>query len=414
MATLLSSVKRAPVLCDSSSVWLLTWLNNYQRKSTKINAIDSFIIELIENKTLKWKVLNSRHRDGQPKVAESSISERPLSQERNNMGSIQRTSFKIAKFYNEITQNPLALNISSMDVAQVDHLISTALAEHEHEDVNLLLEQLIQFKKLPSQTTMNKLLKYVASNGEMDKLERLTVLAVDQGAVDSVRITPIQRFEHYRALCQWKMGNTVKSLETYRHIVEKCDIDEMPVIDRILVEIIDETIDKKSEAALLSVMRLCEFCLTEHRHEFPICSLWDKSFHSIWHSDQELSKTLFDRHFAIRAVTSKRVGHLCYSLLLDNNVEKVYQLMEMFLKHDMKPECASILVRLFDYQYWRKNLRGCSEIMQNAVDLNIMLPELYNRRLLELLLGRPSVNSTLSSTPKKTVVLKPRKYELKF
>ncbi|XP_052873569.1 uncharacterized protein LOC128278883 [Anopheles cruzii] len=411
MATLLSSIKRAPVLRDSSSLWLLTWLNNYQRKSTKINAIDSFIIELIENKTLKWKVLNSRHRDGQPKVAESGLSERPLSQELNNMGSIQRTSFKIAKIYNEITQNPLAVNISSMDIAQVDHLLSTALAEHEHEDVNLLLEQLIQFKKLPSPLVLNKLLKYVASNGEKDKLERLIVLAVAQGAPC---ITPIQRFEHYRALCQWKMGNTVKSLETYRQIVEKCDLDEMPVIDRIMVEIIDETIDKKSEAALLAVMRLCEFCLEEHRHVFPICHLWDKSFHSIWHSDQELSRTLFDRHVAIRAVISKRIGHLCYSLLLDNNTEKVYQLMEIFLKHDMKPECTSILIRLFDYQYWRKNLRGCSEIMQNAVDLNIMLPELYNHRLLELLLGRSSVTSTSSSTPKKTAVLKPRKYELKF
>lgn len=63
---------------------------------------------------------------------------------------------------------------------------------------------------------------------------------------------------------------------------------------------------------------------------------------------------------------------------------------------------------------WRKNLRGCSEIMQNAIDLNIALPEMCNRQLLELLLGRSATEAAQREAWKKSKDLKPNKYTLKF
>ncbi|XP_049544140.1 uncharacterized protein LOC125956380 [Anopheles darlingi] len=381
------------------------------RSSSNISAIDSFISDLVDNKKLKWKVLNSRHRNGQAKTVEE------LPKESTSTGApatVPRTSFNLSGLFAELTQNPLVVNISSMDVPQVDHLIETALAEQNDGDVKLLLEQIVLYRKIPSAPVVDKVLRHVAVLADTDKLASLIDLFSSRSGGKDANAKPVQQFDHYKALCLWKAGNTLKSLESFREIAKHSRPEDLFLVDQILRELIDETIGKKSEAVLLAVMGLCEYCLTDLRHEFPICYVWEKSFHSSWHSDQEAARTLFDRHANLRTAISKRLSNLCYKLLYDNNVEKVYQLMEHFLKHNMKPECTHILIRLFDYQYWRKNLRGCSEIMQNAVDLDIVLPELYNRRLLELLLGRASLDPSVTGSSKKSIVPKTRKYELKF
>ncbi|XP_058121380.1 uncharacterized protein LOC131282729 [Anopheles ziemanni] len=406
MASLLTTSRHVALFRQQQipNVWILTWLIGNQRKSTNINAIDSFISELVENKSLKWKVLNSRHRNGQPRVVPSSTSA-PIKEE-----TIKRVPFRLTELYTELTQNPLVVNISKLDVAQLDQLVATALKEQNKEDVSLLINQMLQFSKIPSLPVLHTVFKYLSDERDKETLEQLIDLCVKLQIKDGKDC----RFDHYRALCQWKFGNTFKSLESFREIIAVSDEDQLIAVDHMLREMIDETIGKKSEAVLLAVMGLCEYCITEVKHEFPICYVWEKSFHSSWHSDQQAAKTIFDRHEPLRKAISKRLGHLSYKMLYDNDVEKVYQLIEMFLKHNMKAECKSLLIRLFEYQYWRKNLRGCSEIMQNAIDLNITLPEMYNRHLLELLLGRGSKDSFEDELPKKTKELKPNKYELKF
>uniref|UniRef100_A0A182WAH9 Uncharacterized protein n=1 Tax=Anopheles minimus TaxID=112268 RepID=A0A182WAH9_9DIPT len=414
MAALLSATRHGAIFRPSvPNVWILSWLISYQRKSTNISAVDSFISELVENKKLKWKVLNSRYRNGKMKTVSQTNEYELATNVLTRTDTILRSSFRFSELYNELTNNPLVIDISQMEVSQVDHLLETALNEQNAEDVNRLLAQILEYKKLPSLSVLNAALKFLSHQTQMETIEQLTAL-YSQLHPEEQKSMAIGRFEHYKALCQWKLGNTLKSLEAFRAIMAGCNEEQLLTVDHIMLEMIDETIGRKSEAVLLAVINLCEFCLTNLHHDFPICYVWEKSFLSAWHSDQEAAKTLFDSHGALRDAVSRRISHLCYKLLYDNNVEKVYQLIELFLKHDMKAECKSMLVRLFEYQYWRKNLRGCSEIMQNAIDLNISLPELCNRHLLELLLGRNTAGSELKEASKQSKNLKPNKYELKF
>lgn len=413
MAALLSATRYGSRLRPSvPNFWLLTWLISYQRKSTNISAVDSFISELMDNKKLKWKVLNTRHRNGQLKVPSPSDPAAELTNVRTPaIDGIARPSFRFSELYNELTNNPLVINISQMEVSQVDHLLETALKEQNDQDVKLLLSQILEFQKLPSQPVLNAALKHLSHRGDAETVDKLIALHYTLYPERSSKDAAICRMEQYKALCQWKLGNTFKSLDTFRLIMTECNEEQMIAVDHMLVEIIDETIGKKSEAVLLAVMNLCEFSLTSLRHEFPLCYVWEKSFLSAWHSDQEAAKTLFDRHEQLRNAISKRIGNISYKLLYDNNIEKVYQIIELLLKHSMTSECKSMMIRLFEYHYWRKNLRGCSEIMQNAIDLNISLPEMCNHQLLELLLGRSTTAETAS---KKSKNLKPNKYELKF
>uniref|UniRef100_A0A182P8Q8 Uncharacterized protein n=1 Tax=Anopheles epiroticus TaxID=199890 RepID=A0A182P8Q8_9DIPT len=418
MAAILSATRHISTFYRPSvpNVWLLTWLISYQRKSTNISAVDSFITELVDNKKLKWKVLNSRHRNGHPTpsapIAEPSPVGFAASIRTAVAEPIEKSSFSFSALYNELTNNPLVVNICQMEVSQVDHLLETALKEQNTEDVKLLLAQILEYENLPSLAVLNTLLKHLSHRTEAETIERLSSLY--RKLHPEHDNTAFGRFEHYTALCEWKRGNTFKSLDAFRSLMADCTEEQLITIDHMLLEMIDETIGKKSEAVLLAVMQLCEFSLIELRHEFPICYVWEKSFLSTWYSDQEAAKMLFDRHEALRHATSKRIANLCYKLLYESKLEKVYQLIEMFLKHEMKADCKALLIRLFEYQYWRKNLRGCSEIMQNAIDLNISLPELCNRQLLELLLGRSTTEKAQRESWKKSKDLKANKYTLKF
>lgn len=61
-------------------------------------------------------------------------------------------------------------------------------------------------------------------------------------------------------------------------------------------------------------------------------------------------------------------------------------------------------------------MRACSEIMQNSIDLDIPLPETYNQKLLDLLLGRSILQHkpTTDSVAKRKQKLQAKKYQLKF
>uniref|UniRef100_A0A182SS82 Uncharacterized protein n=1 Tax=Anopheles maculatus TaxID=74869 RepID=A0A182SS82_9DIPT len=300
MAALLSAGRHSTIFRPSvPNVWILSWLVCSQRKSTNISAVDSFISELMENKKLKWKVLNSRHRNGKSKTP-TQIEQAELSATvvRSPTETLLRSSFRLGELYKELTSNPLLVNISQLEVSQVDHLLETALKEENAEDVSRLLSQILEFQKLPSTPVLNAALKHLSHQKQLETIEQLAELYTQLHPQQTG--TAIGRFEHFKALCQWKLGNSLKSLEAFRTIMASCNEEQLLIIDHILLEMIDETIGRKSEAVLLAVISLCEFCLTELRHDFPLCYVWEKSFLSAWHSDQEAAKTLFDRHAALR------------------------------------------------------------------------------------------------------------------
>lgn len=62
----------------------------------------------------------------------------------------------------------------------------------------------------------------------------------------------------------------------------------------------------------------------------------------------------------------------------------------------------------FCFADWRRDLRACSEIIRNSLDLDIPLSEPHNQKLLNLLLGGPAMY------PNKKAKDVPTKFELKF
>uniref|UniRef100_A0A0P6IVE1 Uncharacterized protein n=2 Tax=Aedes aegypti TaxID=7159 RepID=A0A0P6IVE1_AEDAE len=385
------------------SIWLLNLLTGH-RKSTNVDAIDSFISELMENKALKWKVLNHKQKTV------------PLVKSDDGLASInvqKRAPFRLTQIFDDLTSNPIVINIEPLEQTHIDNLIETAIREENERDVQLLFEQMIDYKKLPSGKVLNMLLAHFADASNREQLDKLEKLC---GEVDPKFVTDNCSLLHYKAVTLWRNGNSFNSLEMFKKALAECTSESKAVIDRLLVKIVDETIGKKSEAVLLAVIEMGEFCLNELKDEFLIGYVWERSFLSQWFSDQEAARKLFDKHERLRLEIAKRVNNLCFSCMQEFNTEPLYRLTELFLKHNMSTQCRPILISLFEYEYWRRNLRACSEIMQNSIDLDIPLPEACNQKLLDLLLGRPGslAKPAAESAAKRKQKLQAKKYELKF
>ncbi|XP_055621386.1 uncharacterized protein LOC129765275 [Toxorhynchites rutilus septentrionalis] len=388
------------------NVWLLGLLAS-NRKCTNTDAIDSFTSELVENKALKWKILNNKYRI-------------PLSNRTSSGGAIpsafnKSSSRKLTQIFEDLTSNPLVINIEALEESHIDNLLQTAIREDNARDVYILFDQLIDCKRLSSLNVLNMLFEYVTLTLDQHRLEQLINLCK---LVDSEMFARCNEFLHFIALLQWRKGNLSNSVNSFKEALIKCNSETRPVIYRLLRAVIDETVGSKSEAVLLSVIEMGEFSMNKLNDEYLLCYIWESSFRSQWHSDQEVAKQLFNKHVRLREAVAGRISRLCFQLMQEFNIESIYQLMELFLKHQMLPSCRQVLIHLFEYQYWRRDLRACSEIIQNSIDLDIPLPNLYNLKLLDMLLGKSSrKNSVLPSSSADSAQkhkLEAKKYELKF
>ncbi|XP_039431567.1 uncharacterized protein LOC120414445 [Culex pipiens pallens] len=387
MALLALSVRHPPVALRP---FALAILFGQQRKSTNVDAIDSFISELVENKTLKWKVLNNKNRAPPRKNEAVVVAPSPVGV------PSRRSPFRLTQIFDDLTSNPLVVNIEPLEQTHIDNLVETAIQEGNEKDVHLLFDQMLEYRRVPSRQVLKMMCEYFAGETDRKRLEQLVglcrIVLPEQTALS-------KDYLHYKALLQWKMGNSLKALENFKEALQDCPAVTKQDINRLLQGIVDETIGKKSEAVLLAVIELGEFCMFQLKDEFLLCYVWEGSFRSQWFSDQEAARALFDKHAGLRVAIARRLGKLCFTYMQEFNAEPVYRLMELFLKHKMLPQCQQVLVRLFEYQYWRRDLRACSEIMQNSIDLDITLPDIYNRKLLDLLLGRTTAGPRLQHSP---------------
>ncbi|XP_058459896.1 uncharacterized protein LOC131435740 [Malaya genurostris] len=385
------------------NIWFINMVAGHG-KSTNVDAIDSFISELMENKSLKWKVINDSKQQLLPRKAVEAT---------EPVVSIPRKSqFRLTQIYDDLTSNPIVINIDQLEQYHIDNLVETAIKERNKKDVNLLFDQMNQYRKIPSKEVLCMLLEYLANDTDRVRLQLLMALCRE---VIPDFVTNSSNLLHYNGLLLWKNGSSLQSLNCFKESLRVCDSDTKLIINRMLIDVVDETIGKKSEAVLLAVIEVGEFCLQDLNDEFLLCYSWEKSFRSQWFSDQEVAKKLFDKHKKLRDAVAKRLPKICFICLQEFKTEQVYQLMELFLKHEMMPQCRQVLIRLFEYQYYRRDLRACSEIIRNSIELDIPLPDVCNRKLLNLLLGPAYHKSpTQTSVPKQKDKLKVKNYELKF
>jgi len=298
----------------------------------------------------------------------------------------------------------LTVDFERLDQPHIDHLLLTACRDKNNEFIEKFVDQCCTDNKVMGERSVLTLCEYFSTLGDNQSLIKLIELCKLN---DRIVYDRNCEFNHFIARNLWERGNSDGALSLLDECYQRATTSVRKSIRLIFRYIIEDTVDKKSEAVLVRLIKSAILFHDSFNEPMPLAYIWKTCFLSAWFSDQLTADQLFCEYSEIRIIVAKRRGLLCYNALCSGQVDVVHRLIEAFLKSNMKEECRLILELLFEYQYACKNLRACSEILKTTLELDIKFSSTYNLKLLNLLMG----GKCNVAEPKNTVI---PKFDFKF
>ncbi|XP_052838720.1 uncharacterized protein LOC128254002 [Drosophila gunungcola] len=385
-----------------------------RRKSTQMNAIDCFTNDLVTRKTQKWEELRDSLMKGQSsgleKDANSNVAapaESTTTTFSQNVGLMSKGMMSDLK---ALRSPQLGLDIRSLSQAQLDNLLMATLEIKNKLDFLYLIRQCIRCNLLPSNEVFVSCLKYLSAQRKLHQLEALADTCRQLEHPFSQTYADLAPF---RAIALWNNGNADVALMTlHRGYGLSMTSEEGRKMARTAFRTIsEETLAQKSEAVLVSLLEVARAIHREHKDIFVVACVWKQCFASDWFCDQKSAGELFEHYKELQELVERRASPLCSSFLGRNNVDAVHRLIEVFLQHQQRSACSSCLSLLFNYQYLRKDLRACAEIVKSCSELEMPLNELQNEQFLSLFLDQ---SEPLDSSGAASKYKAPKSFQYKF
>lgn len=371
-------------------LWPTLQSGGVQRKSTQIDAIDCFTNELVERKSKKLeelrknlmkKTTETKTAANQPKSSSASNSTTNFSQ------SLGLMSKAVINDLHAIRSPELGLDIRSLSQAQLDNLLMSTLEIKNKLDFLYLVRQCIHWQQLPSNDVLISCLKYLSSLSRIQQIESFAEICKKQSHPLSKIYADLAPF---KAMALWRSGGADVALMTLHRGYESgiATEDGKRMMRAAFRTIAEETLAQKSEAVLVSLMEVARSIYTTHKDIFVVACVWKQCFVSDWFCDQKSAADLFEHYTELQQLVAKRSSSLCASFLSRNNVDAVHRLIEVFLQYKQQEACSNCLSLLFNYQYHRKDLRACAEIIKSCSELEMPLNEVQNEQFLSLFLNQ--------------------------
>ncbi|XP_064540699.1 uncharacterized protein LOC135430083 [Drosophila montana] len=375
-----------------------------QRKaSTQLDAIDCFTNDLVNRKTQKWEEL--RENLMKP-VAEDSNYGANFGQ---NVGLMSKGMMSDLK---TLRSPQLGLDIRSLSQPQLDNLLLATLEIKNKVDFLYLIRQCVRWQQLPCNEVFISCLKYLSSLGRMQQLESLAETCRQLKHPFANTYSDLAPF---KAIALWHNGNSDVALMTlHRGYGGSLNTDEGRRMIRVAFRtIVEETLAQKSEAVLISLIDVARDIYREHKDIFVVACVWKQCFASDWFCDQKSAGELFEHYKELQQLVDRRASPLCSSFLSRHNIDAVHRLIEVFLQHNQRTACGNCLSLLFNYQYLRKDLRACAEIVKSCSELEMPLNELQNEQFLSLFLDQSDPFETTAGN-RSAAKYKTKSFQYKF
>ncbi|EDV35503.1 uncharacterized protein Dana_GF12446 [Drosophila ananassae] len=402
------------------SAFLWPGTQRQRRKSTQLDAIDCFTNDLVTRKTQKWEELRdslmkrptaAQETDANSNVAlgagKSGTTSTSFSQ---NVGLMSKGMMNDLK---ALRSPQLGLDIRSLSQPQLDNLLMATLEIKNKLDFLYLIRQCIRCNLLPSNEVFVSCLKYLSAQRKLQQIEALAETCRQLEHPFSQTYADLAPF---RAIALWNNGNADVALMTlHRGYGVSMNSEEGRKMARTAFRTIsEETLAQKSEAVLVSLLEVARAIHREHKDIFVVACVWKQCFVSDWFCDQKSAGELFEHYKDLQELVERRAGPLCTSFLGRNNVDAVHRLIEVFLQHKQRSACSSCLSLLFNYQYMRKDLRACAEIVKSCSELEMPLNELQNEQFLSLFLDQSDPLESNGTSGAISKYKAPKSFQYKF
>ncbi|XP_013118871.2 uncharacterized protein LOC106095956 [Stomoxys calcitrans] len=387
-----------------------------QRKSTQIDAIDCFTNELVERKTKKWEELRGnflKKSEADPLTNSTrTITDNSVPSTSSFSQNFGLMSKAVLNDLHALRSPELGLDIRSLSQAQLDNLLTSTLEIKNKVDFLYLIRQCIQWQQLPSNDVLIACLKYLSSLSRIQQIESFAEICKKINHPLSETYVDLAPF---KAMAQWRSGKADLAITTLFEGYEVSNSSEgKRMIRAAFRTIAEETLAKKSEAVLVCLMEVARSLYEKHKDIFVLACVWKQCFISDWFCDQKSASDLLSHYDELQQLVAKRSITLCSSFLSRNNVDAVHRLIEVFLQYNERDACSNCLSLLFTYQYNRKDLRACAEIIKSCSELVMPLSETQNEQFLSLFIKQNDSAQELPAVRKATPKRSYREFQYKF
>lgn len=287
---------------------------NIQRKSTQIDAIDSFTNELVERKSKKWEQLRdslikkkesktlASNQPSQTKASSASLSNSTTSSFTQSLGLMSKA---VINDLQALRSPELGLDIRSLSQAQLDNLLMSTLEIKNKVDFLYLVRQCIRWQQLPSHEVLISCLKYLSSLSRIQQIESFAEICKKQSHPLSTIYADLAPF---KAMALWRSGGADIALDTLHRGYQSGSATEdgKRMMRAAFRTIAEETLAQKSEAVLVSLMEVARSIYDSHKDIFVVACVWKQCFVSDWFCDQKSATDLFEHYEELQQLVSKR------------------------------------------------------------------------------------------------------------
>lgn len=275
------------------------------QKSTNIDAIDSFTNELVVRKTLKWELLQQKLTARPQAIAQDTEA---LQSDSSITNKLTDTAKKLIHDINSLRDVDLCIEVEKLNQYQIDHLITSALFDEKKRNFFEIINQCIQFEKMPSDVVVLDVLRYLSERGDLKTITKFIDLCSNE---NRTMFDENIEFNHFKAKCLWRVGNSDGALSLLKNLYSMWSTvtqnqDVSVSIRGIFREIVQETVQQKSEAVLVAVTKVASHLSKTCAEHQILVYIWQSCFLSTWFSDQQFAISLFHEHLVIREVISNR------------------------------------------------------------------------------------------------------------
>uniref|UniRef100_A0A1A9ZVJ9 Uncharacterized protein n=1 Tax=Glossina pallidipes TaxID=7398 RepID=A0A1A9ZVJ9_GLOPL len=362
-----------------------SWHNLTQKKSTQVDAIDCFTNDLVLRKCKKWEELKENlYQSLNQKDSSVSCPTTNLRESMHMMSKAIKTDF-------EALRSPkLVLDVRSLSQAQLDNLLISTVEIKNKLDFLYLVQQCIRWQYLPSNEVLIASLKYLSTLSAVQQIESFLEICKQQ---KHPLLEAYADFAPFKAMALWRHGRSDMALTVLHQGYDSSNLmasngNGKRMIRAAFRTIIEETLMKKSDAVLVSLMEIAHAIYSKHNDIFVIACVWKQCFASEWFCDQKSATDLFESNVDLQQLVARKSGSLVTSFLSHNNLDAVHRIIELFLQYKERAACFNCLSLLFGYHHHHKDLRACAEIVKSCNELNMPLNETQNEQFLYLFLNQ--------------------------
>lgn len=363
---------------------------NFERCFSKVSSIDAFVARLLQSKS-------------------------------NQSAKTDAPSQKPKK--------PTRIAIKWLDQNDLDSRVKQSIAHKDRGSVNVLIEEIVSSKQLPSDAKVIELLIYLCDKTSSSMTSIGQLISVCQNYNIALYATNL-KFQPFLAQPMWQMqqfDDALKFLDSFFLAYKnKCP----PIVRVNYQQIIFDAVQNQSDDILQKVIESAKDVFTKYGDPQLLLYIWNDCFCSDLHRNVVISEKLIDSIEVLRETVARDMMWIVTSLLAQHNLNAVHRLIQLCLKYEWKDKCSICLFELFDYECKplnnlilfnnlkltvifvfstdrRHDIRGMAEVLTTCDRLEIAVPAEQMQKM-----TRTILNTKKSKTTRKEK--SHREFEFKF